>query len=476
MAAQRDHKKLFDLILSSAMAITGCDAGTLYMYDGDKLNFVIMRNNTLNTYLGGLGEPIGLPPVELKEENVCAYTAIHNHLVNIADVYNCKEFDFSGPRRYDAMTGYKTTSMLVVPLQNNQDELNGVLQLMNAQDGDGNVIEFDKELHKVVQSLASQAAIAITNLEYTREIKDLLNSVIELLAAAIDERSPYNANHTRNVAKYTKLLAQDINERAAHNDQDPPISDSDMEQLVMAAYLHDAGKIATPLEIMDKATRLDSKLKDIEYRFEKITLIAKLRMHEGAISAAECDAIVAEAAEALALIKTANSAGFNPPETIERIKQLGEKKYIDTDATEKPWLTQDELYNLLIVRGTLTPEERKVIESHVILTGKLLRKIKFSKHYSKVTRWAESHHERVDGKGYPNKIGGSDLDIEMRLLAVIDVFDALTADDRPYKQPMPPEKALSILYKMSEEGALDKDIIDILQESRIWEKKSESSE
>ena len=211
LSTDKDRNHILASILESGMEITNCDASTLYLYEDGRLTFKIMKTLSLGISRGVDGEPItDMPSVPMKEENVCAYTAIRREIVNIPDVYDSDRFDFSGPKQYDALTGYHTGSQLVIPLENNENELIGVLQLINAMDLDGKVIPFSKQYNIIIQSLGSMAAIELTNLTYAEELKAQLYSFVEALTTVLDERTPYNASHTRNVAKYAGILADYI--------------------------------------------------------------------------------------------------------------------------------------------------------------------------------------------------------------------------------------------------------------------------
>lgn len=211
LSKEKDRNKLLDMILDGGMEIANCDGGTLYIQQGDSLHFRVMKTISMKVDKGKNGEVIDLPPVPMREENICAYTLIHKKILNIADVYASREFDFSGPLRYDSMTGYHTQSMLTIPLLNQEDEAVGVLQLINAMDEEGKVVPFDESLERIVLSLASQATIAVSNVRYLEEIKDQMWSFTEAMAEAIDTRTPYNANHVRNVAVYAGKIADYIN-------------------------------------------------------------------------------------------------------------------------------------------------------------------------------------------------------------------------------------------------------------------------
>ncbi|MGN1144926.1 MAG: HD-GYP domain-containing protein, partial [Acetatifactor sp.] len=268
LSKEKDRNKLLDMILDAGISISHCDAGTLYIYKDNLLYFKVMKTLSMNVDKGKDGEEIDLPPVPVTPENICAYTIIHKVPLNIRDVYANREFDFSGPLKYDKLTGYHTQSMLTIPLLNQEEQVVGVMQLINAMDTDGRVVEFGAKQEHILMSLASQAAIAVSNIRYMEEIKEQMWSFTEAMAEAIDARTPYNANHVRNVAVYAGRLADYINELHEQGKETEYFSQNRKEQLVLSALLHDIGKIAIPTKVMNKATKLGDKLKDIHKRFE----------------------------------------------------------------------------------------------------------------------------------------------------------------------------------------------------------------
>jgi len=467
LTAECNIDRLFDIILTEAMAITNCDAGTLYLLEDEVLRFKNMRNRTLGVFQGGEGGQVNLPPVEICESNVAAYVTIHRRMENIADVYNSKKFDFSGPRRYDSLTGYRTQSMLVVPMLNNRDEIVGVLQLINAMDENGRIIPFDPDYEEMFRSISSQAAIVVTNMRFNEENRALFQSLIEVLAAAIDERSHYNANHTRHVVELTRGFIEFINRK--HEDGQTEISFSPelTEQIVMAAWLHDIGKIITPLEVMDKATRLGSREPLVEMRFEAILAAERVRCLEGEIAEPAYEALVSEIAEVRALCKKANIGLPISDEEIALLQSCGNRVCVTPGGVNLNWLEPDEIDCLSIRYGTLTAAERRIMEEHVEITRRLLNKIKFSSLYRNVPDYAAGHHEKLNGLGYPlGKVGG-ELPMGTRILTVMDVFEALTAHDRPYKKPTSLENAFEILYEMVNNGEVDSDVVGWLKEWKL---------
>lgn len=483
LSAEKDQNRLLEMIVSEARRITRADAGTLYLVDGDQLVFRIMQNASMGTFKGGDGEEIPIPPVHMNMENISAFVAITHHSVNIPDVYNAIEFDFSGPKKFDEATGYHTLSMLVIPLENHEGTVIGVLQLINATDEEGSLVPFGHHFEKVVSSLASQAAIFLTNIQLLRDIEHLFNSFVDVMATAIDSRTPYNANHSRRVALLAGQLANAINlepdSRWGHEtfDQDR------IAQLVMAGWLHDIGKIATPLEVMDKSSRIERPMELIMQRFDYIYSWLEKQYLEKKISLMfssneELSALeqwwedqkqsLQEARELV--IKVDNPATFVDKELQERVTEIASRTYEDPSGEVLNWLKPDELTALCVTKGTLTDEERQIMEDHVVVTGRMLDKMPFTAKLKDVPYFASIHHEHLNGHGYPNHLAGDNIPVEGRILALVDVFDALTADDRPYKKAMPMEQALKILGFMVKDQQLDGDLLEIFIKHQIWEK------
>ncbi len=463
LSGEKDFNKLFNLIIDKGMELTACDAGTLYVTGDDVLEFKIMKTLSQGVDKGSDGAKIDIPPVPMKESNICAYAAIHKKSLNIPDVYTSDLFDFGGPKRYDALTGYHTQSMIAVPLVDNDDRTVGVLQLINAMDEEGNTIPFTAELEHIVLSLASQTAVAVSNMRYQQELKDQMWSFTEAMAAAIDERTPYNASHTRKVAEYCGRIADHINELNAKGLTEDFFSENRREQLVMGALLHDIGKLVIPLNVMNKATRLDGHEKELETRLETIKLKVRIRHLEGKISEEECKETLDKIDEALKTSLEANGVGFMNPELEGRLKGFLDMT-VTTEDGEEALFTEDEKKCLSIVKGTLTPEERGIMESHVVVTKKILDKVHFNSYFKDSPRWAALHHELLNGRGYPNHLTAEDLPLDARITTVADICDALLATDRPYKKPVPKDKAFAIMYDMAEKGDIEKRLVDYLKE------------
>lgn len=465
LTREKDKNRLLEMILVKAMELSNCDAGTLYLYQNDCLEFKIMKTFSQNVSKGVRGEKIDLPPVPMKEGNVCSYSAIHKELINISDVYDSRQFDFSGPKKYDAITGYRTRSMLVIPMTDMQEGLVGVLQLINAMDPEGMVTAFTKEHEFVLRSLSSQAAVAVSNMIYVREIKRQLYSFAAAMATAIDERTPYNGTHTRKVALYAEALAEYINQLNREGRCQEFFDENRKEQLVLAAALHDIGKMIIPLSVMNKPARLGERMERLKDRFRLISVYYELDRERGRITEEELKEKKAFLQESLSFLTEIDTSGCLSEEQIKRVEKIGAQIYETEDGVGIPYMTEEERECLIIQKGTLTKEERRLMESHVAMTEKILDKVHFSANYGNVAKFAASHHEFLNGTGYPKQLKGEELELESRILTVVDIYDALTSSDRPYKKPMSGEKAFSILHSMAEEGKLEERLVTWLEEA-----------
>jgi HD-GYP domain-containing protein (c-di-GMP phosphodiesterase class II) len=497
LSVEKDINKLLEMIVDETRDLTHADAGTLYILDRDQkcLTFQIMQTDTMEVRLGGTsGKVIDLPPIPLYLENgepnhsnVASYVALTGKTVNIPDVYEAEGFDFTGPRNYDASTGYRSKSMLVMALQNHENDIIGVLQLLNAQDkGTGEVVAFSEEYVDLVASLASQAAVALTNTQLIQDLTDLFYSFIKGIATAIDAKSSYTGGHINRVVFIAMLIAEKINESSEGYFKEFSFTKDELEELALAAWMHDVGKITTPEYVVDKATKLQTifdRLELIEGRFHLIEKAIENDMLQKKIKlleqTREVDKAAFEAIEQTAqhqinilkkdfdLIRNANTPGeFMDQEKIDRVKSIAEKTYVQSNE-ERPYLTLDEIHNLSISKGTLTSEERRVIENHASMTLNILNELTFPRKFSRVPEFAAGHHEKLDGSGYPQQLTEKELALQTRILAVADIFEALTARDRPYKKPMKLSQAVKILGFMVKDRHIDSEIFNLVLESDI---------
>lgn len=495
LSIEKDINKIFEMILEEASSFCGAEAGTLYIVvdDGQSLKFEVSRNTAINIRMGGVkGESIQLPNVPLYVDgrpnyaNVSSYAALTGKILNIPDIYDVKgvpEFsglDFTGSREYDRKTGYRTLSMLVIPMRNHEDETIGVLQLINARDEDtGKITAFSAEYVDIISSLASQAAVALTNVQLIAELRNLFYSFIESIAAAIDEKSAYTGGHIRHVVTLTMMIARAINDANQGPFAEVHFNEDQMEELRIAAWMHDVGKITTPEHLVDKATKLETvfdRLHLVETRFHllqvqeknrclerKLDLIQSGRAGKDRLEKLEDDLKerILQMKDDFEFIKSCNNTGdFMADKNIERLNTIGRQTY-EVDGKMFPLLTEDEIKNLGIRKGTLTDEERKLIENHAKFTFEITSKMLFPKTLSMVPALAAAHHEKLDGSGYPYGLKKENLPLQARILAVADIFEALTAKDRPYKTPMSLSTAIKILGAMEKDGHVDADVLDI---------------
>jgi HD-GYP domain-containing protein (c-di-GMP phosphodiesterase class II) len=372
--------------------------------------------------------------------------------------------------RYDAITGYHTQSMIVVPMRNREGGKIGVLQLINAQDDTGAVCPFEDEIVLAVESVASQAAITVQNVRYIADIKNLFHSFVKVMSSAVDERTPYNGSHTRHMAQYGSRFLDFLNQRWKQTGEGLFFTPTHKEEVIMSIWFHDIGKLVTPLEVMNKMARLSpEQYTAITHRMEVIRLRGEIGRLSQALSAEELETLIRETREAQALVDAVNTVGFVSDERLEALDRLREKTYRTEDGETRPWLEPEEYAMLSIRKGTLSDAEREIMEEHVVITDKLLSQIQFSEDLSHVREWAASHHELLNGSGYPRHLSGEQVPYEVRIITILDIFDALVADDRPYKPGMPIEKALDILTIMAtKEGKLDPRLTELFIESKCW--------
>lgn len=455
---------LLDRILTEAMDITRCDGGSVYIREGDHLIFHVVITRSKGVHLVRRGSEEILPPVPMAESHVCACAALRRRLINIPDVYAADRYDFSGPRRYDALNGYHTQSMLVVPMEDEQDRCIGVLQLINAQDAAGKTIPFAPEYESVIQALGALAAVSLNNNLLQRSVTDILHSFVMVMVDAIDARSPYNARHTRSMVRYARRFIRWLDE----GEHGWRVSESERDPFLMSVWLHDIGKLIVPLEVMDKRTRLGAREAGVLNRIEVARLMERIRALEHPSEADAAEEMLRALETARSVIQRANSAGYLDHDLLAAVRALGDMRVRASDGGEIPLLEPGELEALCVRKGTLTPGERDEMERHALYTRRLLSNMRFSGSYAPVPDWASAHHEYLDGSGYPDHVRAEKLPREVRLLTILDIYDALTAEDRPYKPPIPPDKAFAILENMCDEGKLDREMLSMFRESGAW--------
>ena len=469
------YEKLLDILVAKMMEITNSDAGTLYIIENNKLNFRIVKNISLDIHQT-IDDTENLPPISLDEtniENVSAYAAINNEIIIIDDVYKDESFNFVGPKNYDRITGYRTCSMLVMPLVSYNDdkpEVLGVIQLLNATDPKtGEVVSYNGVYDlSIITALSNIAANTLANMLHTQEVHLLFNSLVAVMTQAIDERSAYNKHHTQNVAVYCKAFAEYLSSRFPP-DHPYYFTDRRIEALTVAANLHDIGKIIVPLEIMDKSDRLGRKIEDIRHRFVLKGYQLEIEMLRGNISKDKYKKEEIALKEALEFVEKANKISVLDSESYDKVQKLKEIVYQDDQGETVPIFTSDDIESLSIRSGTFTRRERTIMQEHVEITKRLLYSITFWKYYKDVPEWVINHHELLDGSGYPRGLSLDNIPFESCLLTIVDIFDALVAVDRPYKDGVPIEDALNILKDMAKQGKLHSELVELFSEGNIWE-------
>ena len=499
LSAERDIDRLLEAILTAAKTITRADGGTLYRVTEERtLRFEIVRTSSLRYYLGGTtGHPVPFYPIQLYKDGkpnqsmVAAYAALTGKTVNIADAYTADGFDFSGTRAFDTKTGYRSKSFLTVPMRNHDNETIGVLQLINAlEPSSGAIVPFSPSDQRLAESLASQAAIAVTNRMLINQLEQLFESFINLINSAIDEKSPYTGGHCQRVPVLTMLLAEAVSETKDGPLRDFHMSEKDRYELKIAGLLHDCGKVTTPVHIVDKATKLESifdRIQLIDTRFEVIKRDAELEAlrkkhnfleQKMRMEAAEEDKRLRDRLRQLdddrKFLHACNIGGERMrDEDVDRVRRIGQYRWRDFAGHEAQFLSEDEVKNLTIRSGTLTEEERKVINHHIVATIRMLEALPWPKHLTKVPEYAGGHHERMDGKGYPKGLTREQMSVQARCMGIADIFEALTAKDRPYKKGKTLSESLEILGRMKLNNHVDPDLFDIFVRRKVYRRYAE---
>ena len=475
LSSTLDKDRLYEMILTLIRDLTKSDAGTLYILSEDKkhLNFTVVQNDTLKTYLGGKEEKISWQPLSLYLEDgsenksmVAAVSALENRVINIEDAYYSKEYNFEGTKKFDQSTGYRSKSMLVSPLINHENDVIGVIQLINKNMNQKDNY-FTKDDEKIITSLSYQAAMALTNTQLILGLEGFLEAFVTTIAGAIDAKSSHTSTHITKMAILAPLIAQAI-------DKDQGIykeieySENDFKEIELAAKLHDVGKISMPEFIVDKATKLEKifdRIELIRLRVEIIKRDLEVEFLKGDISQEEFEKKIELIEDELEFIERSNKGGeFLRDEDAKRIENLLLYQYKEKDST-KSLITCDELRNLLIKRGTLTDEEKAIMNNHATLSYEMLSNLPFPKKYSNVMHIAVNHHEKLNGKGYPRGLEAKDLVLEDRILILADIFEALTSNDRPYKGVKKLSEVFRILDFMAKDGEIDKDLLEFFKQS-----------
>ena len=487
LSKEKNINILLEKILTEAREISNSDGGTLYLVSDDdkRLHFSIMQNASMNIFLGGSSDPVpdSIYPVKLYDpktgeqnlHNISSACALQGRTIVIEDAYTNTEFDLSGSKGFDKKHNYHSKCFLNVPLKNHKEHVIGVLQLLNPMRKD-EIISYNKDLIKLVESLTSQASIALTNQLLIEEQKQLFKSFIQLVSEALEKKDAATGGHCTRVPNITMMIANAINEDKKSTYKKFKFNDEEMEELFVAGWLHDFGKVATPEYVMNKSTKLEGlydKIDHIKIRFEVLKRDIKIKYYDLMLEVNKDlkeDMIkeIEKVDQNCKFLEKCNIGGeFFTDDLKQRVEKIAEYK-IHFNNSYMNILSKEEVDFLTLKRGTLSKSEMQVMQGHVSLTYELLDKLPYPKHLSKVPFYAGCHHEKINGKGYPNGYKGDQLPLQARIIALADVFEGLTAPDRPYKEGYKLSKAMNILKSMTMDGEIDKNIFNLFINKKLY--------
>jgi len=478
LSKEKDIYSLIDKILKSARDITSADAGTLYLKDGLNLHFQVVQTKSLNISIGGKQGDIDWPAVRLynkdgsqNENNVSAVSALRKKIIMIEDCYSETSYDFSGAMEFDKLNNYRTKSMIVIPLKDFEDNVIGVLQLINKIDDEtGEIISFNSFDKEISVALASQATVLIVNIKLVAELETFLERFMKGIGEAIDKKSPYTGNHVKKVSTFASMVVQaiDKNKDIYLNEN---YDNNRVRLLEIAAWLHDIGKISVPDHIMDKATRLEVISDGIYIIRERVEILKrdyKIEFLENKISNNVYKQKILNIESDYNFLEKVNYGEiFMGEDKIERIHKIAEHKYT-INSKEYSLLREKDIINLSIIKGTLTKSERDIIMSHAEMTYRILQDIPFPQKFLEAKHIASNHHEKLNGTGYPQGLNSSQLSFDDRILAIADVFEALSSGDRPYKPAKTLSQVFKILSFMVKDGDIDGEIVRFIFDSKVY--------
>jgi HD-GYP domain-containing protein (c-di-GMP phosphodiesterase class II) len=494
ISSERDIGKLLGLILEKSRYVTGADAGSVYIVEGQSLNprertvrFMVSQNDSVDINFSEHTFPVD-------DKTIVGRAIISRQLINIPDLAREKH-----DRRFDQSSGYQTRSMLTLPMINQRDEVIGVIQLINRRkegapprlkapiDFDEHVVPFDKRSEELTATLAAQAGISLENTLLYEDIRRLFEGFVNASVTAIESRDPTTSGHSQRVATLTVGLAEMV-DRVDGIYQGVHFTDDHLKEIEYAALLHDFGKVGVRERVLVKAKKLyEDERETLLQRFDyirkwieadstkrKLEMIlrdgpAAIEKHLGELDGDEKKRL-SEVDDFVAFILKANEPTVMAEGSFERLADIAQHRYVDPRGEPRPFLTPSEMDALKLPRGSLTAQERLEIESHVVHTYNFLENIPWGRRLGRIPTIAGSHHEKLDGTGYPRGLKGDEIRIESRMMTISDIFDALTASDRPYKKAVPLEKALDILGFEVKDGKCDKELLRIFVESKVWQR------
>lgn len=480
LSAEKDINNFFKLVLDEAIRFTNADGGTIYTLSEDKkaLDFKIICTISMNLRLG-MADTAKWPSVPLYDDkenklfkNFASYVAHTGEAISVEDAYNQEIFDNSGTRKYDRSNNYHSKSMAAIPMKDHENELLGVIQLINAMDKKGNIVNFNEEHITMLTSLASQAAIAFTNKNLIEGLENLLYQFIKSIASAIDRKSKYTGGHIKRVATLSEMLSQKIQKDKKHY-KDITFSDDELQEISIAGWMHDVGKITTPIYVRDKAQKLETIFDRVELINTRFSLVKSIIQKDISCmkdnsKKEELEKLLKQLEDDRKFICKANKGGeFMKDEDLERIDRIFQFKY-SSNGNDYFLLTENEKINLSIRKGTLLPEEFDKMREHAIVTHEMLGELTFPKKFRDVPKYASSHHEKLNGKGYPFQLNAEQMPLQSRIIAIADLYEALTASDRPYKKGKTLTETLRIMAFMVKDGEIDANLLDLFIDSGLY--------
>ena len=498
LSTERDLPTLLHMILEQARRLSGADAGSLYLVEGRDtaepvLRFKLSQNRTLPDL------PFSEYTIPLSASSIAGAAALTGKPINFDDAYALGPGDrFTFNRSFDEKFGYRTKSMVTIPMRTHRDEIVGVLQLLNRKrhpdaplptsaDVEREVVPFDEHAVGLVSALASQAAVAIENGRLYEDIERLFEGFVMASVTAIESRDPTTSGHSSRVATFTTGLAMAVDRLDSGPYAGERFSRQEMRELRYASLLHDFGKVGVREQVLVKQKKLyPSDLAIVRHRFEYLLQRADLQYereraqylwdygrtnYEEALQRLERarGESRGELTKYLDAIVRANEPTILPEGTFEELSEINERLFVDFDGTEKPLLSDDELRYLMINRGNLDDRERREIESHVTHTYRFLEQIPWTRELKGIPGIAWGHHEKLDGSGYPRGVNAVEIPVQTRMMTISDIYDALTATDRPYKRAVPTERALDILKDEATHGHLDEALLSAFIGAKVFE-------
>jgi len=477
LSSESNHSKILETILELAKSITHADGGSIYTVSKEKtLQFELMQNNYLNIKAGGTsGKEVrnqDLPLFNVDGTPVLNHVATSSYHQNKI-ISNMREI---GSLEKSSSDVYQSVSFLTVPMRNYDAEIIGILQLINARNPENQqIIGFTQEHEFIVESLASQAAVAITTRSLIDRLEKLFESFITMINKAIDDKSPYTGAHCYRIPELTLMIANEVQNVNYGPFKDFDMSEKDRYELKIASLLHDCGKITTPVHVVDKATKLETifdRIHLIDTRFEVVKRDLEIKFLKSVITKEQYDTALFDVENDRDFIRRINFGTelMHEADNAKLHKIASKYSWVDVNNIETNFLTPNEIYNLSIQSGTLNQEERKIINRHIEVTLDMLSSIDWPAHLKNVPEFAGGHHEKMDGTGYPKGLKKEEMSIQARCMGIADIFEALTAKDRPYKKGKTLSESLRILGKFKLNNHIDPDIFNIF----IWEKIYES--